>query len=90
MSSTDTLGRLHRICTRWRSLTGWLHRVCMSMVPNHSPPMEGRCLVQMHWGDCIASAPGNSPPVEGWQAEPGGVVVSYLHPAIPLLWRGDV
>ena len=23
MTSTDTLGRLHRVCTRRRSLTGW-------------------------------------------------------------------
>ena len=29
-----------------------------------------------------------SPPVAGWQAQPDGVVSSYLHSAIPLLWRG--
>ena len=29
-----------------------------------------------------------SPPLEGWRAKPDGVVSSYLHPAIPLLWRG--
>ena len=29
MSSTDTLGRLHRVCTRRRSLTGWLCRICI-------------------------------------------------------------
>ena len=26
--------------------------------------------------------------MEGWQAKLDGVVASYLHPAIPLLWRG--
>ena len=26
--------------------------------------------------------------MEGWQAQPDGVVVEVLHPAIPLLWRG--
>ena len=26
--------------------------------------------------------------MEGCQASPDGVVVAYLHPAIPLLWRG--
>ena len=26
--------------------------------------------------------------MEGWRAKPDGVVVAYLHKAIPLLWRG--
>ena len=30
MTSTNTLGRLHWVCTRRRSLTGW-----------YSPPVEG-------------------------------------------------
>ena len=31
----------------------------------NSPPVEGRCLVQIHWGDCIASAPGGEG-LTGW------------------------
>ena len=41
MSSTDTLLQSHRVCTRRRSLTGWLWRVCISIMSDHSPPMEG-------------------------------------------------
>ena len=36
MSSTDTLGQLPRVCTRWRSLTGWLHRGAVEKV-FHTP-----------------------------------------------------
>ena len=36
MTSTDTLGRLHHICTRRRSLTGWLYR----SAHGNSPPLE--------------------------------------------------
>ena len=36
-------------------LTGWLPRICTSIGPDHSPP------------------------VEGWQAQPDGVVASYLY-----------
>ena len=45
-------------------LTGWLHRICTNIVPDHSLP------------------------VEGCQAPLDGVVASYLHQTIPLLWRG--
>ena len=38
MSSTNTLGRLCRVCTRRRSLTGWLRRAAVEKV---SPPQEG-------------------------------------------------
>ena len=38
MTSTDTLLQSYRVCTRRRSLTGW-----------YSPPVEERCLVQIHW-----------------------------------------
>ena len=51
MTSTDTLGRLHRICTRRRSLTGWLWRVCISIVP--ASPLLWRgiklCRMAMYW-----------------------------------------
>ena len=76
MTSTDTLGRLHRVCTRRQSLTGW-----------YSPPVEG-CQAPLDGVVSIVSAPGNSPPAEGCQAPLDGVVSSYLHPAIPLLRRG--
>ena len=46
----------------WRGvkfrLTGRLCRVCTSQFPScggNSPPVEGRCLAQIYWGDCIAS-----------------------------------
>ena len=53
-------------------MTEWLWRICTSIVPDHSPPVEAA----------------NSLPVEGCQAPPDGVVASYLHQLIPLLWRG--
>ncbi len=44
----------------------------------------------MGWLWCIytSTVSVHSPPSEGWQAQPDGVVVSYLHRFIPLLWRG--
>ena len=66
-----------------RSLTGWLPRICTNIVPDHSPPVEG-------WrrGGVLVSALGNSLPVEGWGRFSTGWLPSYLHLAIPLLWRG--
>ena len=34
MTSTDTLGRLHRVCTRRRSLTGWWPGICTGQFPS--------------------------------------------------------
>ena len=83
MSSTDTLGRLHRVCTRRRSLTGWffayppsLHqpscatymiRAIEKVLPLHKSNHHISLTMKTVGAD-------HSPPVEGWQAQPDGVV----------------
>ena len=49
MTSTDTLLQSHRVCTRWRSLTGWLPRVCTRQFPSCGGEMTSTdTLLQSH------------------------------------------
>ena len=49
-------------------------RRCVAFQTNRSPHVTGwLCRI------CTSTVSVHSPPVEGWQAEPDGVVVSYLH-----------
>ena len=88
-------GWLCRVCTRpFPSCEGEMSGTdtlgCRGVSAlGNSPPVEGRCLVQIHWGvEKVCAA--NSPPVEGWQAQPDGVVASCLHRLIsPTTGRTD-